>query len=453
MDTSNLITILKREVVEGTMNKLEIMDLAQPIGGVMSSAYVLPNTPGEPKYSTYACELGDLKNFEGYRDRNGGKAMTLSGAGGDITPEIAKFKAYAEGLERYCNSVYNEEQFIWATADELGEDALDLDTVPVCSDNEIAHPFCPLRKPDKFEKIRWVKGMSLTQERPKWIPAMMVYLYIPFKSPAEVFHLPISTGSATHTDINQAVINGINEVIERDAISLTWLHRISWPHLEVNESDLPSWAKPFYEQTYNNEHVKTYYLNATTDIGIPTIYGVQFSPYNKKFSSVVMCTTDLDPLQAFTKITRETASVKYALQHTEPKTKDINHFREVFDGAHYMGDPSKMEEFNFLTKSEEKTNLFEMENLTQSTSEKELKFLLNRLKEKNHEVFIVDMTTDEAVRCGFRTVKVIIPSLQPLSFVHRARYLGHKRLYAAALNLGLGHRTEADINPNPSPFA
>ncbi|WP_077706053.1 YcaO-like family protein [Virgibacillus dokdonensis] len=435
------------------MNEMKIDALAQPLGGLLTGAYELPNTPGEPQYIMFGCDSGNLSNIARLKNNNYGMPMELPGAGGDVDREEARLKAYAEALERYCNAVYTEDQFIFATANELGEEALNLDTVPICSEQELASPYCPVRKPDKNEKIRWVKGMSLTQERPIWIPAIMAYLFIPFKSRAEEFYLPISTGTATHTTYNQAIINGINEVIERDAISLTWLHKISWRRIQVDYNKLPKWAQKFYVQNEKIDYLKTYYLDATTDIGVPTIYSIQFSPYNDKISTIVMCTTDLDPLKAYTKITRETASVKYALQNRFPKTSNIDHFRDVFDGALYMGKPDKMKEFDFLTSSREEINLLDMKNLSKESSAMELSFLINKLKEKNLEVFVVDLTTDEALRCGFRTVKVIIPGLQPLSFVHRARYLGHNRVYDAAINLGLGDRKESSINSNPSPFA
>src|SRR5699024_6187160 len=134
--------------------------------------------------------------------------------------ESAELKSMAETLERYCSCTYKDNQFIYATANELGEDALDLDSIPMVSEKELQHPHCLIKRPDKSKRIRWVKGMSLTRKRPVYIPAVMVYLYIPFVTEVEQFWLPISTGCAIHTTYEKAIINGIKEVVERDAISL-----------------------------------------------------------------------------------------------------------------------------------------------------------------------------------------------------------------------------------------
>lgn len=435
------------------MNILKLEDLYQPIGNLMSHPHYLPPSPGEPKYSTYGANLGDLNQIKALSNHNNGNKMEISGAGGDLNPNIGKLKAGAETLERYCNAFYNENQFIWATANELGNDAMDLDKVPLFSEKEVNNQMGPFVKPDKNQKIRWVRGVSLTNDQIVWIPAVMVYLFIPYQSPAEAFHLPISTGTATHTSYEQATVNGINEVIERDAISLTWLQKISWPKLTIDLDRLPSWAMDFYEESEKNEHFKTIYLDATTDIGIPTIYSVQFTPHNPKIATVVMCTTALDPLEAFTKITREGASVRLALQNLDSKKTDINDFVDVFDGAQYMGGPDKIKEFDFLSSSSQSSELLNMPNLKHDTTKQDLDFLIKKLKDKNMEVFVVDLTTDESLRCGFRTVKVIIPELQPLSFVYRAKYLAHPRLYEAPKNMGFKVKTEDEINSNPMPFA
>jgi ribosomal protein S12 methylthiotransferase accessory factor len=50
-------------------------------------------------------------------------------------------------------------------------------------------------------------------------------------------------------------------------------------------------------------------------------------------------------------------------------------------------------------------------------------------------------------------VRAIIPGLQPLTFHHRARFLGHPRLYEAPVRMGYPARLEAELNAWPQPFA
>jgi ribosomal protein S12 methylthiotransferase accessory factor len=79
--------------------------------------------------------------------------------------------------------------------------------------------------------------------------------------------------------------------------------------------------------------------------------------------------------------------------------------------------------------------------------------LVHLLRAKSMDAYVVDLTTDEALRCGMYVVRVIIPSLQPLSFNYRARYLGHPRLYLAPKTLGYPVLPESELNEWPQPFA
>jgi ribosomal protein S12 methylthiotransferase accessory factor len=83
----------------------------------------------------------------------------------------------------------------------------------------------------------------------------------------------------------------------------------------------------------------------------------------------------------------------------------------------------------------------------------QLRFLLRMLQAHQLEAYAVDITADEALRCGVRVVRVVIPGLQPLSFNYCARYLGHQRLYDAPARMGYHTYAEDELNHWPQPFA
>ena len=78
---------------------------------------------------------------------------------------------------------------------------------------------------------------------------------------------------------------------------------------------------------------------------------------------------------------------------------------------------------------------------------------VERLAALGHPVYALDISTDEAVRVGFHVVRVVIPSLQPFSYVYHAQYKAHRRLYEAPRAMGYTVHAEADLNPHPIPFA
>ena len=157
--------------------------------------------------------------------------------------------------------------------------------------------------------------------------------------------MPISTGCATHTDIYQALINAICEVIERDAIALTWLQRLPLPRIVFD--DIPAALADSLEQSAR-KGIRTTFFDATSELGIPTLYSVDESPADPKVRHVVMCATDLAPADAAIKMLRETASSRIALAADQPTPDSTDQFHSVFHGATYMGAPERSSAYDFL---------------------------------------------------------------------------------------------------------
>jgi ribosomal protein S12 methylthiotransferase accessory factor len=368
-----------------------------------------------------------------------------------LTDERALFLALVEGLERYSTCVHKEEQFIWAAADELGRDALDLDTLPKCSKTELLNPRCPLRQPTKTEPIRWVRGLSLREGRIVYIPAVMAYLTAGYESPAERISLSITTGCAAHTSFEDALLHGICEVVERDAISLVWLQKLTLPRISLDRiSPLLSPYWNCYQRSFR--HIECIFFDATTDVGIPTVYGIQIARFNTRLRTIVSCSTDLNPDTAIAKVIRDMASMSIALR-SQRKIPDIwDDFSGVLDGAIYMARADQADAFDFLLQSNRRKLLSEMTASSVGNIDQRLHEVLKALFQAGREVYAVDLSTDEAVRSGIRAVRVLIPSLQPLSFHYRARYLGHPRLYDAPKQMGYTALPEEKLNRWPQPF-
>lgn len=420
--------------------------------GVVGTVHQLPTQPGDPDFPIHVAALGNLTPVaDNIREAVGGASTRadMDGAGGAVDPERARRLCVAEALERYASCIVEADQLHWATARELGDDAVDLTTFPQCSPSELSQPSCVVSPVDLDGPQRWVRGWSITESRPKWIPAAAVWMRLAARTPAERFTTGISTGCATHTDLHQAILNGLCEVIERDSISLTWLQRIPWPRLEI-DWDHPHLA-PF-ARLHRRSHVEIDIHDATTDLGIPTFYSVERTPHHPSLTQLVMCNTSLDPVDSVAKMLREAASSRIALQVERPLPDQVEDFVNVFHGASYMGRPERASAFDFLRTSATRP-LADVPTLTTGDPSRDLSLVIDRLSAAGHEVLAVEMSTDEARDVGFRVVRVIVPGLMPLSFVHGARYLAHPRLYDAPAALGYPVHAEPDLNHDPQPFA
>jgi ribosomal protein S12 methylthiotransferase accessory factor len=428
--------------------------LVQARGGLFSSTIRARARSAEPRFVTRIAPMGDLLQLEVIGRKKAGSHPPVSesaGAGTSIEDGEANLLALAEGLERYCAAVYEPDQLIRAPANELGEKALDLAAIPRCSETELLHPDCPLIAPNKTEAIRWVPGLSLHDGKLVYIPACMVYTRAGYISPDERFWRPITTGCAIHCSYEDALLNGLLEVIERDAISIIWLQRLQLPQIVVD--DVPACLTDLWGRLKRASCAIEYtFFDATFDLGIPTVYGVQTSRTEEHLTTLVSCATALDPAEALGKVIREMASLRVAFRQPRRPPDDPKNCNDVFDGAAYMARRSNRSGFDFLLTGKRTIRLSEMIRIDR-TRAAGLKWVLRRLKECGMEAYAVDLSTDEAIRAGFRAVRAIVPGLQPLSFCHRARYLGHPRLYDTPVQMGYPSYAESDLNPWPQPFA
>jgi ribosomal protein S12 methylthiotransferase accessory factor len=448
-----------------------VRDLVCPVGGLVSR--VRP-VPGSAPYRIYVAELGDLSAALPQVPDGFGP---LDGSGGGTDDGHAATVAVAEALERYSACVYDDRALRWATARELGAEALDLATLPRCSATELAHPACPVTDPDPAARIRWVAGLDLHTGTMTWIPAVLVYLHLPAPVPGERFTLPISTGCAAHPDLAVALTNAACEVIERDALTLTWLQRLALPRLTGTDLD-PAGSEPDLDPAAGSTPdldpaagsepeldsaagpepgldggAGMRLFDATTDLGIPTVYGVDVAPAHPTVRTVVACATDLDPGRATAKVRREGAAGRLALEHAPPAPAELDRFGAVSDGAAYMGRPERADAFDFLLHTPRGRAVSELAAPDPADSGAGLRFVLDRLAGAGYRAYAVDLTTDEAARVGMHVVRVVIPGLQPLSFSFRARFLGHPRLYEAPARMGFPAASESDLTPWPQPFA
>lgn len=199
--------------------------------------------------------------------------------------------------------------------------------------------------------------------------------------------------------------------------------------------------------------MRTHLFDATTDIGVPTVYSVEVTPHHGTVRTVVMCATDPDPVRAIGKVLREAASGRIALRHRTPDGRGPDDFATVHDGALYMGAPERAHAFRFLLDSPHRVAVSSYDRPRFATPRDRLSWLLGRLAARGMEAYACDITCDEAERTGMWVIKAIVPDLMPLSFIPRAQYRGHPRLYQAPAAMGHPAATEEELNPWPQPFA
>jgi ribosomal protein S12 methylthiotransferase accessory factor len=424
--------------------------LVQREGGFASSIQTEWTDGDEPPLIVATIKLGDASGLRSGISISLDTRPPIYGSGIGLGLEDATIPALAESIERYSTAIFYEDQFTWSSSDSLHERVLDLDTIPKCSETERRDPHCLLSLPSKCDPIRWVKGLSLHDGEPILVPVVMVYSYAGWRSTQERFWLPISTGCAAHRSYQNAVLSALCEVIERDAISVVWLQQLPLPRIVVDEVGpltAPYWA--LFERASSD--IEYHFFDATSDAGVPTVYGVQISRHHPHARTIVACATALTFDEAIAKVMKDFATLKRAFVSKRAVPLDTRTFTGLLDGATYMASPERAAAFDFLLNSVRSVSLRYLSSQRQPL--KSLSEILNHLKALKMQAIAVDLTTDEAIRSGLRVVRVLIPELQPLSLHTAAQFLAHSRLYTAPGRMGYVAKDEPSLNKWPQPFA
>ncbi len=201
------------------------------------------------------------------------------GAAGKGTTEIqAKVSCLAEAVERYSTGWQGVEPRRYATLAELGAAAVHPNDLMNYSERQYAAretwntadesfnwvgvPFQPERA------IDWTPMWSVSHERVRWVPTQFCY-YNYRGEPDHQFYRAESNGCASGSTLEEAILQGFMELVERDACALWWYNRVRRPAI-----DLASFDDPFVrraEEFLRDKGRNLYALDLTGDLGIPAV--------------------------------------------------------------------------------------------------------------------------------------------------------------------------------------
>ncbi|WP_084700775.1 YcaO-like family protein [Streptacidiphilus anmyonensis] len=366
------------------------------------------------------------------------------------SPETARFISIAEGAERYAGMDNLGEERIVASARDLAGECLEPDRYPRCSEAEYSRPGCPVRPFSMTAPIRWTRGLDLATGEPTWVPAIMACYGLRGQDPQDEFCMPISTGYAVHTDPVRAVLGGICEVIERDALSVTWLQQLSLPLVDPavcseRTAELVEWNRRCF--------IRSFVFDATLDLGVPTAYVVLAADHDRRASRLVAAATGRTLEQAAESALADAMRLRGLFHDEHIVIPDaLEKINALEDGARYMGCAERSAAFDFLIEGAQSRNSRTPVPLPEDPVQA-LDQLTQRLDGAGMRVVVVDRTTRELASVGLTAVCVVIPDLQPFSPHPLAQFTAHPRLYNVPERMGYPVRGEKELNPWPQPFA
>ncbi len=207
--------------------------------------------------------------------------LRSSNCGKGTTDDQAKASALCEGLERYSGTFRGDEPRRRARLADLDGAAVRPDSCLLFSQkqyrerdawNATGHRFDEVPLPfDPEAVIDWTPVWSLTHGAQRYLPA--AYCWFNYPQPAELtFCYACSNGNAAGNSLEEAVLQGFFELVERDSVALWWYNRVRRPAV-----DLDSFAVPYLDQLreFLQAHQRELWaLDLTSDLGVPAIAAV-----------------------------------------------------------------------------------------------------------------------------------------------------------------------------------
>jgi ribosomal protein S12 methylthiotransferase accessory factor len=193
--------------------------------------------------------------------------------------------------------------------------------------------------------------------------------------------------------------------------------------------------------------------DATSDLGVPTVYSFECAPHASEPAQLVACAAGGDLATAAGRAVKESVSTRLALERFAAGVgRDGPDFGRFESAAALMGRPELRSSFDFLDADPAR---HDGDGASTGWSDKtprgQLRALLTRLERIGAHAFVVDLTTPYSRARGRYVVRAVVPELQPFSPDPFVRYRGHPRLYQGFP----GHPPvdETALNPDPQPFA
>lgn len=345
-------------------------------------------------------------------------------------PALAFTKSVFEAFERKWSKVYDPELLSVAPFSALdANEAVSPEVFGTVTDWE--------HRRERLSYIRWNPDLPLAWTRgwrvrsgsmePVLLPAALVYARYGWKNLHERFAPTLSAGLASHTSYRSAFLNGLYELIERDAFMLFWLHRRSPPRIEHS-------TVAFDEASEAMDHLdalgfQPHFLDLTTDVGVPVIATLLEHPeLGWEGTLVPGLGCDLDPAAALKKSLLEAMIMLSNFVTSDSKSQHVEPIPH--EQVHGVARAEYYRMAHFLVDGSERVNLGEIPNTDRGDPGRDLDTVLQRLEALGLAAYLADLTPVEARPTRLVLTRALIAGLQPMVYETDCWRFVARRLFA-----------------------
>jgi len=212
-------------------------------------------------------------------------SLRTKSAGKGSTPAQSEASALCEALERYSGAFQGDEIRIQNRFAEFGANGLEAihpNDVQLFSESQLAdaerinasgHPYNVVPPClDHDALIDWSPAWSLTRSRHVYLPTSLLYYGKSDDHRGFKDFVADSNGCAAGNTLEEAILQGFLELVERDAFAVWWYNRLHMPKVDIAsfDDDYLNGAEDYY-RGLNRE---LWVLDVTSDLKIPSFVAV-----------------------------------------------------------------------------------------------------------------------------------------------------------------------------------
>lgn len=404
--------------------------LISPVTGAVTHLVPMPARDTELR-SVYASGYlvcprgGDVPSRNVFDKRCAGKGRSA---------DQARVSALCEALERFSGVYQGDEPRVRGSLGEIGAMALPVDQLVNFSEAQYrARQLLNSRSTDRRQwvpapidettQIDWAPAWSLTQQKRRYVPFPYCYAEAPVETGTSYCDV-CSNGVAAGACFEEAVLQALLELVERDAAAVWWYNRLHRPAI-----DLDSFADPYFDALradYARMGWQIWVLDLTHDLGISTCVALAYQASTDRFAIGFGC-------------------------HLEPQLavqRSLTELNQVFDPTGALRAPWDIEQmadrsYLFPDASRASVAAGTILQLGGADLHADIEQCVTRLERAGLEVVVVDKTRPDI---GLHVAQVIVPGLR-----HFWPRFGPGRLYDVPRTLGWATRAleESELNPVP----
>lgn len=397
--------------------------------------------------------------------RSFGRLSNMNWSGHADSYDDSRTLAVLEGLERYASS--QQRRFaatIVDTLDNLSGQALDPRECGVYADQLYrSDPYLRPFAPD--QPIPWVWGWSLRDGRAVLVPERIAYYMA--RGAGDNFVHECSNGCAGGSCMEEAMLHGLLELIERDAFLLGWYGRAVLPEIDTDSCRSLATRSMIDRIRMSGYDVRLF--DNRVDLPVPAVTAVAVRQDGGPGTLCFAAGASLDPDDAVRAALCEIGSyvpslptrVAHRRADLDAMVQDFSKVTELADHAVLFGHPEMARHAEFLLGERPTVAMPELYRGWDSERPRTLD-LMDDLDHCRHalvaagfDVIVVDQTSPEQQLVGLHTACMIVPGLLPIDFGwHKQRALHMPRMRTAFRQAGWRDTdlTEADLHRVPHPF-